>query len=324
MNRSRLSAAIIRGLFICALSAESQGQLAQAETPENRLAPGRRSIDNDDGASQLGTEMRPLTVEEVELIMGANTTSTVFVTTAPPGGNPGGPDGPEPGGSTPGGDGTSPADPDHCYTPLSQDIRTDSSFIFANEGGVRTTGYTLSASQFPNSGVTIGAGVDLGQQSAAGLLALDVPQSIINILNPFFSLRGNDAATAISTHGAPVLSTADATLLSNALLASTTSTVSSNFDSATSGIQFGQLPEQAQTVIIDVAYPNGPNLASSAPSFWTDVTSGNWYNAESELEHWFSNGTTNARYQSDADKLDGAIKAKALPLDSSNGQCPGT
>ncbi|WCE03475.1 pesticin C-terminus-like muramidase [Pseudoxanthomonas sp. JBR18] len=330
MDRRKLSVAILIAIagFIEASSSEASQSEIKQNIPSTNVAQNTTSdqVSLDPETSALGTEMRPLTVEEVELIMGANDTSDlppVVVTTAPPGGDPGGPSGPGDGSGNPGSGGGGSFDPDHCYTPLASAIRTDSSYIFANEGGVKTDGYTLSVTDYPNSGVTIGAGVDLGQQSAAGLTALNVPQNIINTLTPFFGLKGQDAVNAIAANGGPpVLTTPDATTLSNILMASTTTTVSTNFDAATSGMTFGQLPEPAQTVIVDASYPSGPNLASSAPNFWGEITSGRWADAENELNHWYSNGTTDPRHAGDATKLGSAITAKSLPSDSINGQCP--
>ena len=198
----------------------------------------------------------------------------------------------------------------------------DTNHIYTNEGGVRTTGYTLSPTQFPNSGVTIGAGVDLGQQSASGLQGLGVAQSIIDTLNPFFGLKGQDAVNAVTAHGAPVLSTTDATTLSDALMNQTRTTVQTNFDAASANAKFDQLPAEAQTAIVDVAYPSGPNLASSAPNFWSDITTGNWNAAVTELQNWYGTGNTDDRHSGDGSLLQSAINQQTLPGNDTGGICP--
>jgi GH24 family phage-related lysozyme (muramidase) len=97
--------------------------------------------------------------------------------------------------------------------------------------------------------------------------------------------------------------------------------VSASFDAASTVAKFDELPAEAQTVIVDVAYPNGPHLLSSAPSFWSQVTSGNWNGAVNELNNWFGPGSTNSRYQGDAALLQSAISASTLPGDTTGGKC---
>jgi len=56
------------------------------------------------------------------------------------------------------------------------------------------TGWTVSS----ESGVTFGAGIDLGSQTVARLLAMGVQQSIVNqIPSNLYGLKGLAAATAI-------------------------------------------------------------------------------------------------------------------------------
>jgi len=309
-------------------------------------APPDSSSGNGDGiqrstdrpVTRSATAMRPLTVKEIELVMGTNYTTTpltgttVTATTGPGtgpisgtggGSDPGGgtpPGGTGGGGSTGGGGGTPPPAPPHCFAPQPAADRVDSSHIYTNEDGVHTTGYLVPGAS--NAGVTIGAGVDLGSQSASGLASMGVAQNIITTVTPYLGLKGAAASTAVTKNGYPTLSQADATSLSQALLDSTRATVASRFDATSAVAKFDELPAEAQTVIIDVAYPNGPYLSTSAPSFWADVTSGNWSSAVDELNNWYGTNSSNPRYQGDAALLQSAITAASLPTDTSGGQCP--
>lgn len=324
-------------------------QAAAIAAPAPVTAPADSSPSKSDVDDSMGQEgvaaphsstMRPLTVKEIELIMGTNATTTpltgttVTATVGPPtgggGGDPGGGDGNGgsggSGGSGGGGGGNTPPPPgqDHCFTPQDAEDRANTNYIFANEGGIHTTGYTLPAASNPNSGVVIGAGVDLSKQSASLLQSLGIPQAVINTVSPFLGPNGptgQAAVNAVAAHGKPVLTTDQAKSLSVALRNSTYATVASNFNAASSVAQFQQLPGDAQTVILDVAYPNGPYLSSSAPTFWGQVTSGNWTAAINELQHWYGDGSSNPRYQGDADLLQQSVDAGVLPKDTTGGKC---
>jgi hypothetical protein len=267
--------------------------------------------------------MRALTPDEIVLIMGSAMDTTneppINVTaTRPP--DPPPADGGNPGGGGPGSG--APGDHSHCIPLLGHANRADASYVYDNEGGIHTEGYLLPADQFSNSGVTIGAGVDLGQQSAAGLQAMGVAQGIIDAVSPYLGLRGQAAADAVATHGKPTLSSADASALSTALFNHTYGIVQAAFDAASPDAYFDQLPEEAQSAVVDVAYPNGPYLATSAPKFWGYVVDGNWGEAVNELQNWYGDGRqSDPRYQADATKLNNAISQQRLPTYDTDGPC---
>ena len=213
-----------------------------------------------------------------------------------------------------------------CLTPLPPANRADSNVVFTHEGGVRQDGYILPPAKFPNSGFTIGAGVDLGQQSPAGLLSMGVPQSIVTYLTPWIGsqYRGAAAAALEAQIGDPQLSAADAETLSLAVFNNDVSLVANNYNAAVTGYTFYQLPENTQTAIVDVSYPNGPNLAKSAPSFWGDVTGGKWTASANDLSDWYNNTSAQnpSRYTDDANAINADISKGSLPSNQSNGICP--
>jgi hypothetical protein len=271
--------------------------------------------------------MRYITSEELELIVGASnptaqTLPPVTVTGNPdPGGNPGTGPGGNPGTGPGGGTGTNPT---NCIPASTPADRADQATIFNNEGGVLTKGYTLPPASFPNSGLSIGAGVDLGQHTASDLTRWGISQAGLTALTPYFGLKGNDAVSAVTNNGGlPTISTADANAISSGAFNDTMGQVSGNFNGAsTTGIQFNQLPQEAQTVIMDIAYNSGSNLAGAAPHFWTDVTTGNWQAAVSELNSWTSAGTSDRRHTADANLLQQGITNGALPSNDTGGVCP--
>src|SRR5581483_5602641 len=66
--------------------------------------------------------------------------------------------------------------------------KVDYSFISDNEGGLSTQGYIPTrkdGSIIGQSGTTVGAGVDLGQQSIEGLREMGVTEDIITAVSPY-------------------------------------------------------------------------------------------------------------------------------------------
>lgn len=179
--------------------------------------------------------------------------------------------------------------------------------IAHNEGGNILNGYVPSNT----SGVTIGIGVDLSQQTVAGLQAMGVPQSVIDQLSPYIGLSGQAARDALAAN--PLTITADqATQLNDAVTASYFNSTGNAFDNACDFANFSDLPWQAQTVIADLWYNMG-NLSSAAPNFWSQVTSGDWQAALDNLNDFGGNKTLDARAAYDATILQQAMNAGTLP-----------
>lgn len=265
--------------------------------------------------------MRELTLEELELIAGAyGTTQVITITgTRPPSSSP--PITTPPVTTPPptGGGGSPP--PPTCETALPNGDRVDSATIIAHEGGMLTTGYILNPTNFPNSGLTISAGVDLGSRTAADLTNSGISQAGIDSLTPYLGQHGQTAQNTVNSIGhLPEISTTDAQTLFNYVYNGIEGTVSSAFNAAsTTGIQFSQLPGAAQQVIMDVGFIS-PNLASAAPNFWGDVTTGNWQAAANELNNWTASGS-DSRHQDLAQELQAAIDRSELPASTSSGVC---
>ena len=81
--------------------------------------------------------------------------------------------------------------------------------------------------------------------------------------------------------------------------------VATRYDTAAPGRSFAELPLEARTVIADVAYQYGPNLAQRVPNFWSDVTAGRWDSATQKLRAFGDLYTT--RRNAEADLLQLAI-----------------
>ena len=173
-------------------------------------------------------------------------------------------------------------------------MSVDWGFITQNEGGQILVGYTLNPQQFPNAGLTIATGVDIGQMSQAQVAALPIDAAAQAMLTPFAGLVGQAAVNALQAYEAahgetpPTLTQADANALDNVTQQATYNAIVNEYDAASGG-DFADLPSGAQTAIIDVAYQYGTNLAARTPNFWSDVTSGNWAAAINELNNFGDN-----------------------------------
>jgi len=149
------------------------------------------------------------------------------------------------------------------------------------------------------SGVTISTGVDLGQQSNSGtrkiisdyvkmygnLDNVDI-ESLIKKIDPFFGLKKEAADDALNASKTGLeISEPEANILEGAFGFYTQTQVAENFDKKNSqGMIFQQLPEEAQTVIVDFAYQYGLSETDGPirQQFWKYVNAGSWQ----ELAVW--------------------------------------
>lgn len=187
----------------------------------------------------------------------------------------------------------------------------DLEVITQHEGGNLSNGYWPGGS----SGVTVGIGIDLGQQSGAGLAAMGVPDTIIEQLSPYLGLHGTAAQSYLQSHPLS-LSSSDLARLNACVTTAYFDNTGAQFNRANhSGFaNFSALPWQAQTVIADLAYNLG-NLPATAPRFWSQVTNGRWTAAAANLNNFTnpSNAALYQRAQADGRLLQDAIHNGALP-----------
>lgn len=211
-----------------------------------------------------------------------------------------------------------------CYqqpkSPLSGSnySNVDKSIITQREGGDLPKAYTLPPSKWPNAGVTVGIGVDLGAQSSQGLLAMGVPQALVDKLQPFLGLHGTDAVNALNAanaaSGSPFTLTAEEDAqLNNAVLNKYFNSAGSAYDGASAKFDLSQLPWQAQTVLADLWYNMG-DLRVAAPNFWQQMTSGDWQGAYNNLMDFTKkDDRLRERAQADGALLKQAMDACTLP-----------
>ena len=197
--------------------------------------------------------------------------------------------------------------------------RVDYNFISAREGNLATKGYIPRTHGIidGNSGVTIGIGVDLGQQTIAGLANEGVSPALIKTVKPYLRLKGPAALSYLNKHPL-VLTVQQAQALTTAAQTHIIDTVASEYTANSSPpINFFQLPGGAQTAIADLAYQYGPNLSARTPVYWNEVTHGKWAAAVQNLNDFGDAYPT--RRTLEADLIQGDINSGKLP--ASEGSC---
>lgn len=141
----------------------------------------------------------------------------------------------------------------------------DKSFIYDLEG-FRTLAYVPCDAEgmvIGNSGVTIGAGVDLGQTSADELLAAGIAEDVVNSLHEFFGLRGVDAILALHRAGDVEIPEAAAEAITSAKHQQIINMLEKCIPT-----KFENYPEAVQTVLASLAIQYGPALQSRMPKFY--------------------------------------------------------
>ncbi len=152
-------------------------------------------------------------------------------------------------------------------------------FISELEGKAVDTAYVPS----DNSGVTIGTGVDLKMKNAEFLETLGVPVDIIEVLEPYFGLKGDEAKKYIEDNPL-VLSAVDVKILDESIQKYHANKIKSDYEKD-SGKSWSALTSNQQTVITSVGFQYG-NMKHKTPNFWNGVISNDWKAVTNELNNF--------------------------------------
>ena len=142
------------------------------------------------------------------------------------------------------------------------------------------------------SGVTIGAGVDLGSKSRASFPT--VSSTIVDKLEPYFGLKRNLAACAAIEHPLK-LTTAEADTITDDITSDVVDKVSKQYDNDkdTKALAFASVPRGIRTAIVSVWFQFG--YPKAYPDFWSFVTKNDWDDAIKELRNFYKNPDQQAR-----------------------------
>lgn len=163
----------------------------------------------------------------------------------------------------------------------------DTDYLSDKEGGVQTTAYVPMDHGVPagNSGVTVGAGVDLGSKTTASLLADGVPQSLVSVLGEYTGLRGQQALNKLRQKPLS-LSEDQANQLTDIYFDVMSSAMETRFNNAAGAGKFRSIPYNTRTAIIDLTFQYSDNLANRTPKTWEKMISGDWNGVVQELNNF--------------------------------------
>ena len=136
------------------------------------------------------------------------------------------------------------------------------------------------------SGLTVGAGVDLGSKSRASFASLS--NTLVDKLEPYFGLKQNLAACAAIERPLQ-LTLAEANTLTDSVTNSIVNQVSRRYnrEKDPNTLAFAAIPRGIRTAIVSVWFQFGSPAAY--PKFWSFVTRNDWDNAVNELRNFYAN-----------------------------------
>ncbi|MCE7617727.1 type VI secretion system tip protein TssI/VgrG, partial [Vibrio fluvialis] len=139
--------------------------------------------------------------------------------------------------------------------------------------GVKKNGYVPDVKN-SSSGVTIASGFDLGARSKSDLLALGLPQTLVDKLTPYLGYKKDEAVEFLAQHPLSV-NEQELELLISKVKESETRRIVDLYNRTSKTTKFECLPWQAQTVIASVSYQYG-YLPSETENFWKQAIEQDW------------------------------------------------
>eukprot|EP01084_Bolivina_argentea_P111503 198914_1 len=154
-----------------------------------------------------------------------------------------------------------------------------------------------------DSGVTLGAGIDLGKQNLETFQSLGANAETLAILQDYIEKTQSNAAVAICRKPF-TLEHSVVYDLSIALMDQYTSEVETKYEQEREEgtVPFTQLPKGVRTVLTSIHWKWG-----SYPTFWSHVISNNWQQAVQELRAWYSDGSSDRRLRSEANIIESSL-----------------
>jgi hypothetical protein len=159
---------------------------------------------------------------------------------------------------------------------MSEATNINFDFLERQEGGVKLNGYVPVCTPksivnksskvcyqksvgtvIGNSGVTIVAGLDLGQQSEKGLRNMGIPEDLIKDLKPYLGLRRVHAKTKLEEKPLQINSQ-QARIINQKVKDAYAKDLRKKYNKK-SKVDFNDLPLEAQTAVFSFYYQNGWN-----------------------------------------------------------------
>jgi GH24 family phage-related lysozyme (muramidase) len=168
--------------------------------------------------------------------------------------------------------------------------KVDWKFISEREGEAIKKGYVVEDNEgipYPKSGVTIGTGVDLGSKTRKFFENIGVPDHIIEVLEPYFGLKGDEAKAFLEKKPFE-LSPVDIKILDKAVQKFEFNRIKTAYEKD-SNKSWNSLSANQQTVVTSVGFQHG-DLKTKARNFWNQVLNDKWDDAIANLRDWDETG----------------------------------
>lgn len=139
------------------------------------------------------------------------------------------------------------------------------------------------------SGVTVGTGLDLGQQSLSGLQRMGIPAHILDRLRPYIGLKKSAAVQALAAHPL-TLTDSDVDAIDACVHREYVARIERLYDRERTGpLTFADCPKQAQAVMTSVYYQLGAyNGGPGYRVLWGHFVRQDWCSSATELMTGFS------------------------------------
>ena len=178
-------------------------------------------------------------------------------------------------------------------------------FLGPLEGAGVTRGYVpcdKAGRPLGVSGVTIGTGVDLGQQTALGLLDMGVPFELVDKLRPYIGLKKQAAVDALKIQPL-TLTSAEVKALDDAVIGRYVKNIAAHYDKHNPHQPFAAIPSPAQAVTVSILYQRGLGFCTKNPGWWAPMLAGDWKAAAAWLCDPANGGGYHSRRKSEGEIL---------------------
>lgn len=136
------------------------------------------------------------------------------------------------------------------------------------------------------SGVTVGSGLDLGQQTEADLFRMGLDLELVALFCPYLGKK-RDVAIAVLSANPLTLTNEQCDAVDAAVHADYIRRAAIAYDQAMPDAPFALVPSQAQAVIVSLFYQLGAGV-TRYPRTWRFLLDADWEAAARELESGFT------------------------------------
>jgi len=165
--------------------------------------------------------------------------------------------------------------------------------------------YVLPPDKFPNSGATVGHGIDLSRLTASDMRAMHVPEKFITQVGPLLAPEPSGGKNAKPVYGPvgadanAIIHTADAAagppryeldlgelgILQRGVEGRILSQIRNAYNAAKPATSFDDLDSAHRTALIDMAFYHGSAFGKVGKfrDLWSDIVAGNWDGAAQRL-----------------------------------------